>query len=215
MKLYHATGACSLADRIMLHEAALAAAFERVDLRSKLTEAGADFRTINPKGYVPALVLDNGEIVTENLAVLFWIAGQAPGQVPPGPLGPVRLLAALAFISTEVHKPAEALLHPGGDRRGEGKGSRPDREPAGAARPGARRPLPVRRPLHARRRLPFRHAPLGPAVRVDRAAGVEDLPCEGSRAKHRPRRPCRGGPRRSLRLATRGLISDGAATFPA
>ncbi|HET9067479.1 MAG TPA: glutathione binding-like protein [Amaricoccus sp.] len=110
MKLYYATGACSLADRIMLHEAGLAAAFERVDLRTKLTEAGVDFRTINPKGYVPALVLDDGEILTENLAVLSWIAGQAPGQVPPGPLGPIRLLEALAFISTEVHKPLKPFF---------------------------------------------------------------------------------------------------------
>jgi glutathione S-transferase len=104
MKLYYAPGACSLADRISLHEAGLAAAFEKVDLKSKRTETGADFMVINPKGYVPALVLDSGETLTENIAVLSWIADQAPALAPTGPLGHIRLLEALAFISTEVHK---------------------------------------------------------------------------------------------------------------
>jgi glutathione S-transferase len=110
MKLYYATGACSLADRISLHEAGLAAAFERVDFKSKRTETGADFMMINPKGYVPVLVLDNGETLTENIAVLSWIAGQAPELAPTGPLGHIRLLEALAFISTEVHKGFKPLL---------------------------------------------------------------------------------------------------------
>ena len=59
---------------------------------------------INPKGYVPVLVLDSGEAVTENIAVLSWIASQASAPAPAGPLGHIRLLEALAFISTEVHK---------------------------------------------------------------------------------------------------------------
>jgi glutathione S-transferase len=104
MKLYYATGACSLADRISLHEAGLGAEFEKVDLKSKTTETGEDFMAINPKGYVPALVLDSGETVTENIAVLSWIASQAPDLAPAGPLGHIRLLEALAFISTELHK---------------------------------------------------------------------------------------------------------------
>jgi glutathione S-transferase len=111
MKLYYAKGACSLADRIALHEAGLAAAFERVDLKSKRTETGADFLAINPKGYVPALVLDDGEIVTENIAVLSWIAGQAPELVPAGHLGQTRLLEALAFISTELHHGFKPFFH--------------------------------------------------------------------------------------------------------
>ena len=110
MKLYYATGACSLADRISLYEADFAATFEKVDLKSKITETGADFMSINPKGYVPALVLDNGEMVTENIAVLAWIAGQAPELAPTGPLGHIRLLEALAFISTELHKAFEPLF---------------------------------------------------------------------------------------------------------
>jgi glutathione S-transferase len=110
MKLYYARGACSLADRISLHEAGFDATFERVDLKSKITETGANFMAINPKGYVPALVLDSGETLTENVAVLSWIASQAPELAPSGPLGHIRLLEALAFISSEVHKAFEPLF---------------------------------------------------------------------------------------------------------
>ncbi len=104
MKLYYSPGACSLADRIALHEAGITALFEKVDLKTKTTETGSDYTAINPKGYVPLLVLDNGETVSENIAVLFWIASQAPDLAPSGPLGHIRLLEALTFISTEVHK---------------------------------------------------------------------------------------------------------------
>lgn len=113
MKLYYATDACSLADRIALHEAGLDATFERVDLRTRTTEIGADFLVVNSKGYVPTLVLDDGEIVTENIAVLFWIAGKAPQFAPKGPLGTVRLLEALAFVSTEIHKEFKPFFTPG------------------------------------------------------------------------------------------------------
>lgn len=85
------------------HEAGLAATFEKVDLKSKTTESEADFLAINPKGYVPVLVLDDGEIVTENIAILAWIARQSPDLTPTGPLGQARLLEALAFVSTELH----------------------------------------------------------------------------------------------------------------
>jgi glutathione S-transferase len=125
MKLYYATGACSLADRIALYEAGLVATFERVNLKMRTTETGADFLTINPKGYVPALALDDGEIVTENIAVLFWIAGQAPHLVPDGPLGQVRLLEALAFISTEVHKGFKPFFTPGARRGPDDRRRRP------------------------------------------------------------------------------------------
>jgi glutathione S-transferase len=120
MKLYYAPGACTLADRIALHEARLPATFERVDLKSKRTETGADFTTINPKGYVPALVLDTGETLTENVAVLSWIADQAPQLSPTGPLGHVRMLEALAFIAAELHHGFAPLFH------GEGGAARAD-----------------------------------------------------------------------------------------
>ena len=110
MKLFYAPGACSLADRIALHEGGFTADFERVDLTSKLTEHGSDFMAVNPKGYVPVLVLDNGETVTENIAVLSWIASQAPALAPTGALAQTRLIEALAFISTEVHKSFKPLF---------------------------------------------------------------------------------------------------------
>jgi glutathione S-transferase len=104
MKLYYAPGACSLADHIALHEAGLTFEYERVDLRTKRTESGADFATINPKGYVPALTLDSGETLTENIAILDWIAHENPTLKPSGPMGHTHLLEVLAFISTEIHK---------------------------------------------------------------------------------------------------------------
>ena len=85
MKLYYAPGACSLSPHIVLREAGLKFELERVDLRSKKTQSGADFLKINPKGQVPVLALDNGETLTEGPAVVQYIADQKPeaGLVPP------------------------------------------------------------------------------------------------------------------------------------
>ncbi len=77
---------------------------ERVDLKRKTTASGGNFLSINPKEYVPALVLDSGEVITENLAVLDWIALQSPSLSPDGSLGRTRLLEVLAYISAELHK---------------------------------------------------------------------------------------------------------------
>ena len=115
MKLYYAPGACSLADHIALHEAGLSFEHEKVDLRAKRTESGADFTAINPKGYVPALTLDSGETLSENIAILDWIAHQAPGLKPSGPMGHTHLLEALAFVSTEIHKSFKPLFVGGSD----------------------------------------------------------------------------------------------------
>jgi glutathione S-transferase len=104
MKLFYAPGACSLADHIALIEAGLRFEYERVDLKAKTTASGANFLFINPKGYVPALVLDSGEVITENPAVLDWIALQSPSLSPGGPLGRTHLLEALSHISAELHK---------------------------------------------------------------------------------------------------------------
>lgn len=104
MKLYYSPGACSLAVHIALEEAGLPYELIGVDLKSKKTQYDADFLTINPKGYVPAVILENGEMLTENLAVLDYVATQAPALGVGGPLGRSRLIEMLAFIATEVHK---------------------------------------------------------------------------------------------------------------
>jgi glutathione S-transferase len=104
MKLYYAPGACSLADHIALHEAGLSFEHEKVDLKAKRTESGADYTTVNPKGYVPALTLDSGETLTENVAILDWIAHQDTALKPSGQMGHTHLVEALAYISTEIHK---------------------------------------------------------------------------------------------------------------
>lgn len=116
MKLYYAPGACSLADHIALHEGQFDFEIEKVDLRTKKTKSGADFLAIAPKGYVPSLVLDSGEILSENIAILDWIANERPALCPAGPLARTRLVEALAFISTEVHKNFKPFFTGGGDK---------------------------------------------------------------------------------------------------
>ena len=104
MKLYYCPGACSLAAHIALHEAGVPFDSESVDLQSKTTASGADFSAVTVKGYVPALVLDDGAPLTENIAILDYLAGKYPQFGLEGPIGRTRLLEALAYISTEVHK---------------------------------------------------------------------------------------------------------------
>jgi glutathione S-transferase len=104
MKLYLAPGACSLAGHIALHEAGLSFDRVSVDLRTKRSADGSDYHQVNPKGYVPALVLDDGQTLTENVAILDWIAHQCPRLAPQGEHAHSRLLEMLAFISTEIHK---------------------------------------------------------------------------------------------------------------
>jgi glutathione S-transferase len=114
MKLYFAPGACSLASHIALLEAGLPFATERVDLGKKLTATGADFRAINPKGYVPALELDDGSVLTEGPAILQYIADLAPGaQLMPaaGGIGRYRAIEWLNFIGTELHKNFSPLFN--------------------------------------------------------------------------------------------------------
>lgn len=115
MKLYYSPGACSLADHIALHEAGLAFEHERVDLKTKRTEHGQDYTQVNPKGYVPALTLDSGETLSENVAVLDWISSQSASLKPEGPLGRTHLLEALGYISSEVHKSFAPMFKGGSD----------------------------------------------------------------------------------------------------
>jgi glutathione S-transferase len=115
MKLYYAKGACSLADHIALLEAGLRFETEAVDIHTKRTQSGANFLDTNPKGYVPALALDSGEILTENIAVLDWIAEQNLALRPTGDLARTRVLEMLTFISTEIHRAFKPLWHDGGE----------------------------------------------------------------------------------------------------
>ena len=117
MKLYYSPGACSLAAHIALREAERTFELERVDLRSHRTATGADFYSINPKGYVPALQLDgSGSLVlTENAAILQYIGDLAPARnlVPAnGTFARYHLQEWLSFISGEVHKQFSPLFHP-------------------------------------------------------------------------------------------------------
>jgi glutathione S-transferase len=115
MKLYYSPGACSLSPHIVLAEAGLAYSIEKVDLKAKKTESGADFFAVNAAGYVPALVLDNGEVLTEGPAIVQYLADQAPAKKlapPPGSFERVRLQEALNFVSTELHKSFSPLFNP-------------------------------------------------------------------------------------------------------
>jgi len=112
MKLYYSPGACSLASHIVLHEAKLESNLVRVDLKSKQTEAGDDFRKINPKGYVPALELDDGDLLTENIAILQYLASLRPELLPQTGKPKWHALETLAFVSTELHKAFKPLFDP-------------------------------------------------------------------------------------------------------
>ena len=107
MKLYYLTGACSLASKIAVREAGLNVELVKVDRHTKKTSDGLDFHEVNPKGYVPTLTLDDGEVLTENVAVLEYIADRNPAAKlapPAGTLERYRLTGWLAFIGSEVHK---------------------------------------------------------------------------------------------------------------
>jgi glutathione S-transferase len=106
MKLYYSPGACSLASHITLNEAGVEFEAEKVDLRAKLTESGADFAAINPRGAVPALDLGNGEVLTEGVAIMQHVMDSAvPGSLPAsGTVARARVTEALNYVSTEVHK---------------------------------------------------------------------------------------------------------------
>lgn len=112
MKLYYSPGACSLASHIVLHEAKLPSSYERVNLKSKQTETGADYRAINPKGYVPALELEDGDLLTENIAILQYLASLSPELLPQ--TGPAKwhAIETLAFVSTELHKAFKPFFDP-------------------------------------------------------------------------------------------------------
>ncbi|OIQ80078.1 glutathione S-transferase GST-6.0 [mine drainage metagenome] len=115
MKLYHKPGACSLSPHIVLREAGLAFELERVDLASKKTGSGGDYFGVNPKGYVPALALDDGQLLTEGPAIVQYLADLVPEKrlaPPAGTMERVRLQEWLNFIATELHKGFSPLYNP-------------------------------------------------------------------------------------------------------
>lgn len=115
MKLYFAAGACSMAPHIVLREADYAFDLESVDLAKKQTASGEDYTGINPKGYVPALRLDNGEVLTEVAVVLQYLADQKPesGLAPKmGTMERYRLMEWLNFVSSEIHEQFGPLFKP-------------------------------------------------------------------------------------------------------
>ncbi len=116
MKLYFSPGACSLASHITLYEAGLPCTVDKVDMRTRKTSDGQDFTAINPKGYVPALMLDDGELLSEGPAILQYLADRKPeAQLAPpaGTLPHYRLIEWLNFITSELHKGFAPLLRPG------------------------------------------------------------------------------------------------------
>ena len=113
MKLYYSPGACSQAPHILLHEIGLSHDAARVDLRGKTLEDGRSYLQVNPKGSVPALELDNGEVLTENAVVLQYLGDRAGSDVLPslGNFRRYRVLEMVNFITTEVHKSFAPLFN--------------------------------------------------------------------------------------------------------
>jgi glutathione S-transferase len=115
MKLYFAPGVCSLSPHIVLKEAGLPFEAIKTDIRAKTIEGGADFRKTNPLGYVPALGLDDGTILTEGPAIVQYIADKAPEKkLAPanGTLDRYKVQSWLNFISSEMHKGFSPLFNP-------------------------------------------------------------------------------------------------------
>jgi glutathione S-transferase len=115
MKLYYSPGACSQAPHILLHETGLDHDAERVDLKAKTLADGSDYLKINPKGAVPALQLNSGEVLTENAVILQYLGDRAswPEVLPPmGDFRRYRVLELVNFITTELHKRFGFLFNP-------------------------------------------------------------------------------------------------------
>lgn len=114
MKLFFSPGACSFSPHIVLHELGMQHDLEKVNMKTKTTTHG-DFNKQNPKGYVPALLLDNGELLTEGVAIVQYLADQKPESklIPKaGTWERYRAIEWLNYISTEIHRGFSPLFHP-------------------------------------------------------------------------------------------------------
>ncbi|MDE2260955.1 MAG: glutathione transferase GstA [Gammaproteobacteria bacterium] len=115
MRLFYASGACSLSPHIVAHEAGIELSLQKVDLKTKTIAAEGDFLAINPKGYVPALQLDDGEVLTEGPAIVQFLADLKPEKrlaPPAGTLARYRLQEWLGYINSELHKSYSPLFRP-------------------------------------------------------------------------------------------------------
>ena len=115
MKLFFKAGACSMSPHIVLEELGLKYEAEAVDLKAKKTASGGDYLAVNPKGYVPALQLDSGDVLTEGPAIVQYLADSKPEKKLAPANGTVeryRLQAWLTFIGTELHKQFSPLFNP-------------------------------------------------------------------------------------------------------
>jgi glutathione S-transferase len=114
MKLYYSPGACSQAPHILLHEIGLSHDAARVDLKSHTLEDGSSYYGINPKGSVPALQLENGEVLTENAVILQYLGDRTSSDALPalGDFRRYRVLEMVNFITTELHKRFSYLFNP-------------------------------------------------------------------------------------------------------
>lgn len=117
MKLYYVPGACSLAPHIVAREAGIELELDKVDIKGgRITQSGQNYLDINPKGYVPALELDDGAILTEGPAISQYLADQVPesGLVPGhGTFEHYQVLSLLGYINSELHKSYSPLFNPG------------------------------------------------------------------------------------------------------
>jgi len=120
MQLYYSPGACSLASHITLREAGLPVELKKTDTKTKKLEDGSDYFAVNSKGSVPALRLDDGQVLTEGPAILQYLADLKPeSKLAPkaGTLERYRLLEWLNFITSEVHKSFSPLFNPTADAK--------------------------------------------------------------------------------------------------
>ena len=115
MKLYYSPGACSLSPHIVANEAGIPLELAKVDVQSKTVAREGDYWDVNPKGYVPALELDDGQVLTEGPAIVQYLADRAPdtGLAPAnGSFERVRLQEALNYLTSEIHKSFSPLFRP-------------------------------------------------------------------------------------------------------
>src|SRR5579883_697342 len=115
MKLFYASGACSLSPHIVARELCIELSLQKVDLKTKTIASEGDFFAVNPKGYVPALELDDGQVLTEGPVIVQYLADLKPekGLAPPaGTLSRYRLQEWLGYINSELHKSYSPLFRP-------------------------------------------------------------------------------------------------------